>query len=235
MTDATVFMALRFLLAAALFLPFLKPRDLRVAKSGLAIGALLAGGYVTQALALQGTSASRASLLSTFTVLTVPLIAGLSGQRVRPVVWACGAAALVGTAMLEGGSSLGPPNAGDAWAVASALFFGAQMFVAERATRRLPPGSELPLMAASLLSVAAIGAAAAAALHADDLPGAAAGLRRLLSDWQDLLPAALGGAGGAGLPAAEAAEAARTAQQLLYTAAVSTDLVLLIEIVALQV
>ena len=99
MSDCTVFMAMRFALAAALFLPFLKP-DRRVLQAGLEIGVFYAGGYVCQALALAHTAASRASLLSTFTVLIVPMIAGLNGQRVRPVVWACAAAALAGTAML---------------------------------------------------------------------------------------------------------------------------------------
>jgi len=99
MTDATVFMALRFILAAAVFLPFLRP-DRRILKAGTQIGAWYAAGYVTQALALASTAASRASLLSTFTVLAVPMMAGLGGQKIRPVVWGCAAAALAGTAML---------------------------------------------------------------------------------------------------------------------------------------
>jgi len=105
MTDSMMFMAIRFGLAAALFLPFLK-LDKKIAKAGLEVGAWYAGGYVTQALALAHTAASRASLLSTFTVLAVPLIAGMSGQRIRPIVWACSAAALAGTAMLVRGLGL---------------------------------------------------------------------------------------------------------------------------------
>jgi hypothetical protein len=122
---------------------------------------------------------------------------------------------------------------GDAWAVASAICFAAQMFLAERAMQKLPKGSELPLMAVSMLTVAALASGAAAAVHAGDLPAAADGVRQLLSDWQAALPAALGG--GAAVPAAEAEEAARTAQQLFYTAVVSTDLVLFVELMALQV
>jgi hypothetical protein len=99
MTDSMMFMGLRFALASALFIPFLKP-DKAIAKAGLEVGAWYAGGYVTQAMALAHTDASRASLLSTFTVLAVPMIAGMSGQRIRPIVWGCSAAALMGTAML---------------------------------------------------------------------------------------------------------------------------------------
>lgn len=231
MTDSMTFMAMRFAMASALFLPFLK-LDKKVAKAGIEIGFWYAAGYVAQALALASTSASRASLLSTFTVLTVPLIAGLSGQKIKPIVWACSAAALAGTAMLEEGSSLGPPNVGDAWAVASALFFGAQMFVAERHMRALPPKSELPLMGVSMLTVATLAAGAAAAAHSGDLAHVADGLQRLVGAWQAALPAALGG--GAAVPAAEAEEAARTLQQLFYTSVMSTDLVLFVELVALQ-
>lgn len=68
--------------------------------------------YIAQSWALFLTPASRASLLSTFTVIAVPCIAGLSGEKVKPLVWACGLAALVGTTLLEqGGGS--PPNVGE--------------------------------------------------------------------------------------------------------------------------
>lgn len=231
MTDSMMFMAMRFGLAAALFLPFLK-LDKKIAKAGLEVGAWYAGGYVTQALALAHTAASRASLLSTFTVLAVPLIAGMSGQRIRPIVWACSAAALAGTAMLEEGSSLGPPNVGDAWAVVSAICFAFQMFAAEKHMHDLPKKSELPLMAVSMLTVASLTTAAAAAAHAGDMQAAAAGVQSLISDWQAALPSFLGG-GGPVAPA-EAAEAARTMQQLLYTSVISTNLVLFVELIALQ-
>jgi hypothetical protein len=97
--DSTEFMALRFLLAATLFVPFLK-RDGEIAKAGAQIGFWFAGGYIAQAVALAHTAASRASLLSTFTVLAVPMIAGLAGERIKPLVWGCALAALVGTGML---------------------------------------------------------------------------------------------------------------------------------------
>lgn len=75
-------------------------------------------------------------------MLAVPIIAGFNGAKIRPIVWACSAAALAGTAMLEEGSSLGPPNIGDAWAVVSAMSFAAQMWVVEKHTHALPKNSE---------------------------------------------------------------------------------------------
>jgi hypothetical protein len=100
--------------------------------------------------------------------------------------------------------------------------------------RSLPPKSELPLMAVSMLTVALCAAAAAGVAHAHDLGSMFSGLQRLFVDWQAALPAALGG-GQVAVPAAEAAEAATTAGQLFYTAVITTDAVLFAELIALQV
>jgi hypothetical protein len=88
-------------------------------------------------------------------------------------------------------------------------------------------------MAASMLTVATLSSTAVVAAHAHDLPAAAGAVGGLLHDWQAALPAALGG--GAHVDPAVAAEAATTFQQLFYTAFVSTDLLLFVELLALQV
>jgi drug/metabolite transporter (DMT)-like permease len=87
-------------------------------------------------------------------------------------------------------------------------------------------------MAVSMLTVAALSSAAVAAAHAGDLPAAGRAVGGLLHDWRAALPAALGG--GAPVDPAAAAEAATTLQQLFYTAFVSTDLLLFVELLALQ-
>jgi drug/metabolite transporter (DMT)-like permease len=109
-----VFTSLRFTLAAAAFTPFIRKglANPMVRKAGLEIGMWTALGYLAQSWALSMTPASRASLLSTFTVIAVPCLAGLSGQKVKPLVWACGLAALVGTTLLEQGGGE-PPNVGE--------------------------------------------------------------------------------------------------------------------------
>ena len=48
MTDGTVFMAMRFMLAAVVFVPFLKPQDKQITKAGIEIGAWYALGYIAQ-------------------------------------------------------------------------------------------------------------------------------------------------------------------------------------------
>jgi drug/metabolite transporter (DMT)-like permease len=112
-TSQVVFTSLRFTLAAAAFAPFIRKglSNPMVRKAGMEIGMWTALGYLAQSWALSMTPASRASLLSTFTVIAVPCLAGLSGQKVKPLVWACGLAALVGTTLLEQGGGE-PPNAG---------------------------------------------------------------------------------------------------------------------------
>jgi hypothetical protein len=57
MTDATIFMSMRFLLAAMLFVPFLKPQEKHITKAGLEIGAWYAAGYVAQVRTGQATRA----------------------------------------------------------------------------------------------------------------------------------------------------------------------------------
>ena len=61
----------------------------QVTKAGVELGAYMAGGYLFQSLALLTADASRAALLSTFTVLTVPVLAALNGTKVKPLVWLC--------------------------------------------------------------------------------------------------------------------------------------------------
>lgn len=86
--DALDFAFLRFAVAGAAFLPFL-PGALRdgagdsehvVLRAGVELGVWTAGGYLTQALGLMTTDASRASFLSTFTVR--PSDGGLAWARV---------------------------------------------------------------------------------------------------------------------------------------------------------
>ena len=70
---------------------------------------------------MTSTDASRASFLSTFTVILVPIINGLSGRGIRLRTWIGALVALVGVAFLEQGGS--PPSVGDVWGIASAIGF----------------------------------------------------------------------------------------------------------------
>jgi drug/metabolite transporter (DMT)-like permease len=219
-----MFTALRFSLAAVAFTPFLIKgwQDKRIRDAGLEVGMWTALGYLAQAGALFLTPASRASLLSTFTVIAVPCLAGLTGEKVKPLVWACGIAALVGTTLLEQGGGE-PPNAGDLLSILSALFFAVQIFRTEKTSRLLPEGSNLPYMAIILATVAAASCGSAAIVHWQDAAAAFGGLQHM---WDTALDA-LG-------PSDTPVSKAQPLFELIYTSFCSTDLVLLIELIALQ-
>lgn len=108
------------------------------------IGVWTAVGYITQSLGLLTTDASRASFLSTFTVLVVPFLAGMTGKGVSAVTWASCLAALAGVGLLEQNGA--PPGIGDAWSMLSAVAFGVQIFRTEHWARILGNRSNLPLM-----------------------------------------------------------------------------------------
>lgn len=70
--------------------------------------------------------ASRGAFLSGFTVVVVPLMAGLFGTaRLKRSTWGAVAAALVGISLLE--DSGAPASWGDFWSFMSAVLFGAQV------------------------------------------------------------------------------------------------------------
>lgn len=111
---------LRFLVAAAVFLPWL--RDGRgVALAGLELGFWLVVGYGTQAVGLVHTTAGRSAFITALSVVLVPVFAGLVGRRVPPLVWLGALLALFGVGLLtfEGG----PPNVGDLWTLLTALSY----------------------------------------------------------------------------------------------------------------
>jgi drug/metabolite transporter (DMT)-like permease len=113
-------------------------------RAGLELGVWFAAGYITQSAGLLTTDASRASFLSTFTVLVVPLLAGISGRGVSLVTWAACFAALLGVGLLEQNGA--PPGVGDIWSFLSAVAFGVQVFRTEHWARILGNGANLSLM-----------------------------------------------------------------------------------------
>lgn len=165
--DPLVFCCARFVCAAAFFTPFL-PEALReetgtLLPAGIELGVWTSLGYLTQAIGLSSTDASRASFISTFTVLAVPFLAGsrLGDQReIKPVIWLSAFGAIAGVSLLENGGG-SPPGIGDVWSLLSAIFFGVQIYRTEKLSRNLPPKSTFQLMSVSLTMVALVAAASA--------------------------------------------------------------------------
>lgn len=211
--DPFTFASLRFGVASLAFTPFWEEafNDQAILTAGAELGLWSGLGYLTQTLGLITTDASRASFFSTFTVLTVPLLAGLTGHKIKKTTWVAVIGSILGVSLLENSGS--PPGIGDLWSLLSAFFFGVQIFRTEHHAKALPEGSALPLLGVIIPVITAMALACAAASHPGEAlhwaahPGGA--LRMMAS------PDAPWG-------------------QILYTGLLSTDLALLIELVALK-
>jgi len=136
--------ALRFLAASAVMLPAMRRGFARpeMRRDGLELGLWLLIGYSAQSLGVAQTTAGHAAFATTFTVLTVPLIAGLGGRRIPASTWAAGAAAMLGVALLDGGGEGLSIGQGDLLCVLSAVFFGVHKVRMEGVTARFPDDTE---------------------------------------------------------------------------------------------
>ena len=150
---------LRFSIATLVSAPYVW-RGLSEAKSLRAAGELgvwLWIGYLCQAIGLSQTLSSHGALTGTFTVLSVPMLAGLAGREIHWTTWASAVTAMFGVALLTGDA--GAFTAGDAWCIGSAVVFGVHKYRTEALTSDLPA---LPLMAGQMFVVASLSLAYAA-------------------------------------------------------------------------
>jgi drug/metabolite transporter (DMT)-like permease len=130
--DPSVAAAIRFTIAALVFLPFLinvGKDNQKLVLGGLEVGIYCSLGYWAQATALQTTNASNAAFICSLAVIVVPILDMLFGSGGKksnrawyePLLPATLAAAGVGCLEL-GGSDI--PGVGDLWAFLQPLFFG---------------------------------------------------------------------------------------------------------------
>ena len=142
------FTGIRFLFGVCVVAP-LALRDLRLiarrtvkpAQRDMAgvlmLGLLLALGAVFQQIGITGTTVTNAGFLTALYVPLVPLISWLI-MRARPhwSVWPASAGCLVGTWMLSGAGTLSL-SVGDAWVIASSLFWALHVIFVGRVADRL--------------------------------------------------------------------------------------------------
>ena len=132
------FLALRFLLAAALLL--LVARRLperRALVIGAAIGGAVAAGYALQTYGLAGTAPGTAGLITGLFVVFTPLIDRAFGARVAMRTWTAVLIALLGTALLaQGGTAVG---LADLLVLGSAICFALQVVLLARHAPGLRP------------------------------------------------------------------------------------------------
>ncbi|XP_024375946.1 uncharacterized protein [Physcomitrium patens] len=151
--DAASFSVGRFVIAAVVFAPFLKDavKEPGLTEAGLELGVWAGIGFLAQALGLMTTDAGRASFFTTFTVLTVPFIAGLMGKKIPLLTWLAAVAALFGVGLLE--TTGAPPSIGDAWSLLSAVVFGIHIIRTEFHSRNHSTSAALPLISLQLFVI----------------------------------------------------------------------------------
>ncbi|XP_042500808.1 uncharacterized protein LOC122078754 [Macadamia integrifolia] len=144
--DPSLFTLVRFSVSAIPFLPFVfRARDdVQTRTAGIELGFWVSMGYLMQALGLLTSEAGRASFLSLFTVIIVPLLDGLLGATVPARTWFGALMSIIGITMLE--SSGSPPSVGDLLNFLSAVFFGVHMLRTEHISRSTEKKNFIPLL-----------------------------------------------------------------------------------------
>ncbi|PIN09119.1 hypothetical protein CDL12_18295 [Handroanthus impetiginosus] len=152
--DPQVFTVLRFVVTAIPFIPFVLQAtdDAHTRNAGIELGFWVSLGYIMQALGLLTSDAGRASFISMFTVVVVPLIDGMLGSTIPARTWFGALMSIIGVALLE--SSGSPPCVGDLLNFLSAVFFGIHMLRTEHISRSTKRENFLPLLGYEVCVVA---------------------------------------------------------------------------------
>ncbi|KAH6801778.1 hypothetical protein C2S51_033224 [Perilla frutescens var. frutescens] len=155
-TDPAYFSAVRFAVSTIPFLPFIfKARNnAEIRSSGLELGLWVSLGYLSEALGLVTSDAGRASFISLFTVIVIPLLESMLGEIVPARTWFGILMSVVGISMLECSGS--PPNIGDLFNFLSAIFFGIHTLRTEHISRTTRKENLLALLGYEVAVVAAL-------------------------------------------------------------------------------
>ena len=138
--------AIRFLIGAGVVVPVawleyrsLSAQGFTLTRSDgfkwIGLGALLFGGVIFQQVGMAYTTVTKAAFLTALYVPLVPLLVWLF-ERKRPawMVWPISGCSVLGTLMLTGGR-MESIATGDAWVIASVLFWALHVYVVGRVTR----------------------------------------------------------------------------------------------------
>ena len=147
-TTPLQFLALRFMIGAALFIPLMAIRSRRSGRrlagsmkkfgmAGAGVGLLLMWAHILQATGLKYTSASRSAFFTGLLTLMVPLFAILfKTSRTSLAVWLALPVALSGIYLLAD-PTLGGLNYGDVLTIGCAVVSALQMIALEAADNRI--------------------------------------------------------------------------------------------------
>ncbi|XP_050376421.1 uncharacterized protein LOC126793833 [Argentina anserina] len=152
--NPAAFSAVRFIMSAIPFLPFVfrSRGDVQTRNAGIELGFWISLGYLLEALGLLTSDAGRASFISLFTVIVVPLLDGLLGSTIPARTWFGVLMSALGVGMLECSGS--PPQVGDLFNFLSAIFFGIHMLRTEHISRSTKKESYLAILGYEVCVVA---------------------------------------------------------------------------------
>ncbi|KAM7479645.1 hypothetical protein LguiA_027858 [Lonicera macranthoides] len=152
--DPAAFSAVRFALSAIPFLPFVfrARNDVQTRNAGIELGLWVSLGYLIEALGLITCDAGRASFISLFTVIVVPMLESMLGAIVPARTWFGIMMSVLGVAMLECSGS--PPTVGDLLNFLSAIFFGIHTLRTEHISRSTKKENFLALLGYEVCVVA---------------------------------------------------------------------------------
>jgi drug/metabolite transporter (DMT)-like permease len=135
------FLALRFLAAALVLLPFVVRGRSWPLRDGLILGVILSAGYLSQTVGLQTIEPGRSAFITGMSVVFVPLIGRLFGwDRLTRLDGLGAGLAWIGLALLTGWAldPGGPLRVGDLWTLACAVAFALHILWIGRFTGRHP-------------------------------------------------------------------------------------------------
>jgi drug/metabolite transporter (DMT)-like permease len=141
--------AVRFLLAALVFMPWLRQVNLQLLRDGMLLGSAYLASFVTLTVGMETISADRAAFVLSLNIIFVPLFGLFLGQRLQAIAVVAAGVAIAGIGIMswEGGGL----GLGDLWVFGSAVSYAVYILLLETATLRHPP---LALSAIQLAVVA---------------------------------------------------------------------------------
>ncbi|MBW4578816.1 MAG: DMT family transporter [Tildeniella nuda ZEHNDER 1965/U140] len=167
--------AIRFALAALVFVPWLRPFNARLLRDGVLLGLAYLASYIALTVGVETIAAGRAAFMLSLSVILVPLLGLFLGRRLQIMGLVAAVLAIVGIGIMSwdgGGLSIG-----DLWVFGGALSYAIYILLLESALKRHPP---LTLSAVQLVFVAGVTVIWAAPEMMTQLPAIAAHWGQLL-------------------------------------------------------
>ena len=143
------------------------PTSLAAAIAGLEVGAWNSIAYISQAVGLESSDASKSAFICSLSVVVVPFLDSLAGKKLLPREIIGAAMAVAGVGVLElGGSAMGSMSYGDMITMLQPIFFGIAFWRMEKAMERFPQEAKR-MTASQILAVFLTSAVYGQAVSAD--------------------------------------------------------------------